>query len=130
MFFISTMFPFIFVCICVAMSLRYTTFLSNCTSVIPLAYQSLSIWMLLTVNPCIMLESCLKGKHCCKWYSCFYIKLLPGFNMFRCRFYNSSYINSVPKTRNIFVECGNVCKTFIPQFINAVDRSIIFINPF
>ena len=40
------------------------------------------------------------------------------------------YRNSVQKTRNIFVECGNVCNTLIPQFINAVDSSIIFINPF
>ena len=40
------------------------------------------------------------------------------------------YRNSVQKTRIIFVECGNVCNTLIPQFINAVDRSIIFINPF
>ena len=87
------------------------------------------IWMLLTVTPCIMLESCLKGKRCCKWNSCLCIKLLPGFNMFRCRFYNSSYRNSVLTTRNIFVECDNVCNSLIPQFINAVDGSIIYINP-
>ena len=40
------------------------------------------------------------------------------------------YRNSVHKTRNSFVECGNICNTLILQFINAVDRSIIFMNPF
>ena len=77
-----------------------------------------------------MLESCLKGKRCYKGYSCLCIKLLPGFNTFVVDFTIAVYRNSVHKTRNIFVECGNVCNTLIPQFINAVDGSVIFINPF
>ena len=54
------MFSVIFVCICVALSLRYATFLSNCASIIQLSYNILSIWMLHTVTPRILLESCLK----------------------------------------------------------------------
>ena len=83
--------------------------------------------MLLTVTPCIMLESCLKGKPCCKWYSCLCIKVLTRFVVDSII---PVYRNSVHKTRNIFVECGNVCNTLIPQFINADDRSVIFINHF
>ena len=40
------------------------------------------------------------------------------------------YRNSVYKTRNIFVQCGNVRNTLILQLINAADCSIILINPF
>ena len=40
------------------------------------------------------------------------------------------YRNSEHKTRNICVECGNVCNTLIPQFINVVDRSVIYSNSF
>ena len=86
--------------------------------------------MLLTVTPCIMLESCLKGKLAVSGIVAFALSYPQVLTRFVVDSTIAVYRNSVYTTRNIFDECGNVCNTLIPQFINAIDRSIIFINPF
>ena len=63
-------------------------YLEHDKNVITHSYNILSIWMLLTVTLCILLESCLKESGRCKWYNCRCIIILLGFNTFLCRFSN------------------------------------------